>query len=51
MKKKMVHGLLIPVAHTTPINHNDAPLPEIVHGFHHPSSKDAAEDGAHIIEN
>jgi hypothetical protein len=36
MKKKMVHGLLIPVAHTTPINHNDAPLPEIVHGFHHP---------------
>jgi hypothetical protein len=32
MKKKMIHGFPIPFAHTTPINHNDAPLPEIVHG-------------------
>jgi hypothetical protein len=32
MKKKMVNGISIPFAHNTPINYNDAPLPEIVHG-------------------
>jgi hypothetical protein len=31
MKKNMVHGLSIPSTHTTPINHNDALLLEIVH--------------------
>jgi hypothetical protein len=30
MKKKAVHRLPIPFAYTTPINHNDAPLPKIV---------------------
>jgi hypothetical protein len=32
IKKKIVHKLLICFAHTTPINHNDAPLLEVVHG-------------------
>jgi hypothetical protein len=30
MEEKMVHRLPIPLAHTTPINHNDMSLPEIV---------------------
>jgi hypothetical protein len=29
--KKTVHKLSIPFAHKTPINHNDASLPKIIH--------------------
>lgn len=32
MEEKMVHIFPILFAHTTPINHNDMPLSEIVHG-------------------
>jgi hypothetical protein len=28
----MVHKILIPITHTSPINYNDMPLPQIVHG-------------------
>jgi hypothetical protein len=31
MEKKMVHGLSIPLAHVSLINHNDIPLAKIVH--------------------
>jgi hypothetical protein len=31
MEKKMVNGLHIPLIHATPVNHNDMPLPKIVH--------------------
>jgi hypothetical protein len=31
MEEKMIHGLSIPLAHTTTINYNDMRLPEIVH--------------------
>jgi len=30
--EKMVHKLPIALAHTTSINHNDMPLPKVVHG-------------------
>jgi hypothetical protein len=32
MEKTMVHGLSIPLAHTTPIHHNDMSLPKVVPG-------------------
>jgi hypothetical protein len=32
MKKKMVHGLRIPLAHTTYLDHNDMLFPKVVHG-------------------
>jgi hypothetical protein len=32
MKRKIVHRLSIPHTHSTPVNHNDTSLPEIVHG-------------------
>jgi hypothetical protein len=32
MKKKIVYGLPIPLAHAAPIDNNDTPLPKIVHG-------------------
>jgi hypothetical protein len=31
MEKKMVHGLPIPLTHTTPIDHNNMLLPKVVH--------------------
>jgi hypothetical protein len=32
MKKKMVHGFLIPLIHATSVHHNDVPLYEVTHG-------------------
>jgi hypothetical protein len=32
VEKKMVHRLLISLAHTAPIDHNYVPLPKVVHG-------------------
>jgi hypothetical protein len=32
MEKKMVHKLLIPVVHATPVDHNDMLLLKIVNG-------------------
>jgi len=44
VEKKMVHRLLISLAHTAPIDHNYVPLPKVVHGKdlpynHRPSKK------------
>jgi hypothetical protein len=30
MKKKVVHRLLIPLAHTTYVHHDDVPAPDII---------------------
>jgi hypothetical protein len=45
VKKKMVHGLSIPLTHATSIHHNDMSLPEVINGIL-PKAADHAKKAA-----
>jgi hypothetical protein len=54
MKKKVINGLLTLLAHTTPIYHNDVPLPQAIQVSIFPNAtvhtKNATLEGTLILQ-